>query len=392
MTYALWTTGATLAIAGLILAAWALFGDRSRARRCRRCWYSMEGVPGLTCPECGWEAGRENVLTKPRRRWRRAIAGLVGVVVGAGLVLHGVARERPTGWWDLTPTRGLGLAVRLGDSPTALTELATRDLQRLSHRELRHLLERLVVLERSGGPGAATCREVRRQILTAAPGVGARHVLQLLRSDDGADRRLGMFLLSWTKQPEPVEPLRYATLFEQLSPGGESVPVAPPHPVIDPDAYSTELVDQIIGSFADDDREFIWAARLLAMRDPFDQSIFDRLIEARVAATDGRLAWRERWRVWAAVAHRPEGAAYVARFLDHEDLETRSWALIVLGCLADTSEPVMRAIERAREDEELVAVVRRLDDQGATRHAAVMAYALWQMGESPPAPGDPGNP
>jgi hypothetical protein len=57
------TFGWTLAAAGMVLLAWALFWDRSRGRRrCPKCWYNMEGVPGLRCPECGREAHR-SVLT-----------------------------------------------------------------------------------------------------------------------------------------------------------------------------------------------------------------------------------------------------------------------------------------------------------------------------------------
>src|SRR5262245_53661624 len=88
---------------GALVVVRGLFADRSRGRRrCPRCWYVMEGVPGLKCPECGRSVKREKRLLKTRRRWRRACAGLVLVVLGmSAMVVSGVIR---VGWVKALPT------------------------------------------------------------------------------------------------------------------------------------------------------------------------------------------------------------------------------------------------------------------------------------------------
>src|SRR5262245_47389730 len=76
-------------LAWALLALWtvvfvlALFGDRSRGRRrCPRCWYRMEGTPGLTCPECGRVATAEGELLRTRRHPWWAALGVV-ILLGA---------------------------------------------------------------------------------------------------------------------------------------------------------------------------------------------------------------------------------------------------------------------------------------------------------------------
>jgi hypothetical protein len=65
--------------AGVLLTAWALFGDRSRGRRrCPNCWYDMTGA-GLTCPECGKVARAESGLYRDRRRWTWVLVGMLAV-------------------------------------------------------------------------------------------------------------------------------------------------------------------------------------------------------------------------------------------------------------------------------------------------------------------------
>jgi hypothetical protein len=81
---------------GLILAAivvvWLVRTraiDRSRGRRrCPRCWYGMEGVPSLTCPECGRAARDERRLFRTRWRKRRLALGAMGLLVSAGVFLQ----------------------------------------------------------------------------------------------------------------------------------------------------------------------------------------------------------------------------------------------------------------------------------------------------------------
>ncbi len=96
------TLGWTLAAAGVALLTWALFWDRSRGRRrCPKCWYSMEGVPGLRCPECGREVGREALLYRTRRKWVwvRVSCFLLGASVAVG-----PGREVWLNGWSVVPT------------------------------------------------------------------------------------------------------------------------------------------------------------------------------------------------------------------------------------------------------------------------------------------------
>ena len=68
---------------GLLLIWWGLWGDRSKGRaRCPRCWYDMRGtLPGLECPECGHDAGSRRLLYRNRRRWGRAVLGVLLVLL-----------------------------------------------------------------------------------------------------------------------------------------------------------------------------------------------------------------------------------------------------------------------------------------------------------------------
>lgn len=107
-----WTTlGVTFAVAGIALAAWALFWDRSRGRRrCPKCWYSMDGTPGVArdgkeswvCPECGREIRAERELVRPRRNWRLARIGGAVALVGLGFLTVPWFVDR--GWTRLCPT------------------------------------------------------------------------------------------------------------------------------------------------------------------------------------------------------------------------------------------------------------------------------------------------
>lgn len=76
-------TGFLVGGIGAVLVLMALFADRSRGRRrCPRCWYSMDGAPGLRCPECGGEARSDRRLFKTRRRWVFALLALGVVLIG----------------------------------------------------------------------------------------------------------------------------------------------------------------------------------------------------------------------------------------------------------------------------------------------------------------------
>ncbi len=103
-----------VAILGLGVLTWAiLWGDRAKGRlRCPKCWYRMEGIEGLRCPECGRIARHENRLTRTRRRWRAGALGLLLVATGAGGA--GVMLAQKDLWLRITPS---WLLVRIVDEP-----------------------------------------------------------------------------------------------------------------------------------------------------------------------------------------------------------------------------------------------------------------------------------
>jgi len=110
-----------LVAGGLAWMLWSVFGDRSRGRkRCPKCWYSMEGAPGLMCPECGRKARSERALFRTRRhRWR---ATLSLPLLAAALFAACWPTIKSGGWISPIPTRVLlefypwtGPNTKLGD-------------------------------------------------------------------------------------------------------------------------------------------------------------------------------------------------------------------------------------------------------------------------------------
>lgn len=91
---ALWTIGGSLALAGVVVAGWALLADRARGRkRCPKCWYDMAGSPTLMCPECGKTAASDKKLYKTRRRWRVVIVATVVMLIGSATALAPLGRN-----------------------------------------------------------------------------------------------------------------------------------------------------------------------------------------------------------------------------------------------------------------------------------------------------------
>jgi hypothetical protein len=98
-----WAAGLTIAATGAALAAWALFKDRARGRRrCPRCWYAMDGVPGLRCPECGHAATAERHLLRTRRRWRLAALSIPLLLAGYAAAI--APRIHARGWPGAIPS------------------------------------------------------------------------------------------------------------------------------------------------------------------------------------------------------------------------------------------------------------------------------------------------
>ncbi len=100
-----------VSVASVLVTLLALAGNRSRGRkRCPKCWYSMEGLEALTCPECGHTARRGAHLYKTRRRWRLAALALVALMACLGGVAYwgsdgdGWLRAMPT--WALIALTG----------------------------------------------------------------------------------------------------------------------------------------------------------------------------------------------------------------------------------------------------------------------------------------------
>src|ERR1043165_565093 len=118
--------GWLLAGAGSLLLLWALFRDRSRGhRRCPKCWYDMDGTPGLRCPECGREAPTERSLLRTRRRRRTAALSLL--ILPAGYMLSCIPEVRKLGWPSFIPSTALVFLAPAKPPPAAagLTGTAT---------------------------------------------------------------------------------------------------------------------------------------------------------------------------------------------------------------------------------------------------------------------------
>jgi hypothetical protein len=102
-----WTVWIIFA-AGVLVVALGLFADRARSRRrCPRCWYDMQGIPGLTCPECGHAARHPRALKRTRRHWRWAAAGTLLLI--APYAADASRRIQNRGWIGAVP--GLALVA-----------------------------------------------------------------------------------------------------------------------------------------------------------------------------------------------------------------------------------------------------------------------------------------
>lgn len=85
-----------LGVIGGVVFLWEMFWDRARGRlRCPKCWYDMRGAveakqePPWMCSECGRSCGDRVALARARRRPLLAIIGMIGVLAGLMILLHG---------------------------------------------------------------------------------------------------------------------------------------------------------------------------------------------------------------------------------------------------------------------------------------------------------------
>lgn len=136
--------GYVLAAALLLLCAaaagWFLFADRARGRRrCPRCFYAMEGVSGLTCPECGRTARSEQALFRTRRRWKGAILAVV-ILLPPALAAAGLTRIRQTGGWSDLPDWAVTRLLWLGDDSLRDDVIRRIHLGRLGRDEAAHIV------------------------------------------------------------------------------------------------------------------------------------------------------------------------------------------------------------------------------------------------------------
>jgi hypothetical protein len=102
--------GGAFALAGFLVVVVSLWGDRSKGRRrCPGCWYSMEGLNELRCPECGRVSKHEKNLRRTRRSWRWVIVGVLALGLGLGAVARPfIGAKNP---WTVVPHAALGRLV-----------------------------------------------------------------------------------------------------------------------------------------------------------------------------------------------------------------------------------------------------------------------------------------
>ena len=152
-------------LAGLALAWWGFWGNRSKGRaRCPKCWYDMRGsLPSVICPECGHDGKNERRLYKNRRRWWAIVVAVIVILIlilpsGYFLnVMYGWYREQramaaiqavdfsyantcPTWIHDLLPSKYTRFYDRVIGLPLIGTKVTDQDLV---HLKQMSQLERL---------------------------------------------------------------------------------------------------------------------------------------------------------------------------------------------------------------------------------------------------------
>jgi hypothetical protein len=367
MIVTLWILGGLLGLGGLVLAAWALFGDRSRARRCRGCWYSMEGVPGLTCPECGWEAKSEGVLTRRRRRWRVVILGVVLAGGGAGMVVNKYVSRLDAGWWSVTPTVGLVVAFRLHDSQALRDEIDSRDIATLPGFAKRMLVWKVIasppVLSNVGihstitqirqlMSDAAFLGRIIARIRSASPRLIVDVGCDALASGTAQERENAIDELleinAWRVEDYDLQSrLLYLGDYTTTTYTSGIRPLHSDRSLLtraNKAAILAWMREHAAGSDADH------AIILIAGFEPFDAEGVSEAIDC--AAGAGTLERDDAcWLAFRVAAQRgAPGHRFIASYLNDSDAAARRAALVALGGLEGRASMHLNAIDRARRD------------------------------------------
>lgn len=334
-----------LALAGVVVILLALFRDRAHGRpRCPRCWYSMDGVGGLKCPECGKEARHARQLLRTRRRWRRAAVGLLLLAIaGVTAMAEPIARN---GWLKGTPSWMLVGALPWLEPP-ALNELDRRvgsggmrawELHWLMRRTRRALeaptgadaeLERRPALARiftdmyQTTVFAATDAPYRTW-MDAQELEKPRNIAVLLKLMDDPDERLGQAAYDALKRCRSSRPMIIAGLLSRLGKPGW------PH---------AQRVNSNLSHF------YSWTGEELAIIPPTwagpprfggKPSLYeelaacegdmDRMVKVLLAGLDAREQYRCVmciWGLWEIARDRPEVRERVLALHDSADTMTR---------------------------------------------------------------------
>ena len=154
--FAPWLIGGLIAVSLTLYATWALFGDRAHGRRrCLKCGHPFGDLPGLRCPECGFEAKKDRDLLKARRHWGRATTALVLLFVSAFIIR---AQATPGGWISIVPSHALiwSIAIDGRDGPGLITRELKRRLlaNELSESASDALLDRVIEGDSAAPPGS----------------------------------------------------------------------------------------------------------------------------------------------------------------------------------------------------------------------------------------------
>lgn len=371
-------------IGGLLLALWALFGDRSRTPRCRRCFYEMPGA-NRTCPECGWSGRRESDLIRPRRRWRCLLLGVLLLAMGSviGVQAHWM---RGDGWWANAPTWLVAGAYATTNSAAARSSLANRDVRDLPRLIRRRLLAQAITPNlacvRTNDKGRARfvvpqakARHDHWRILVSCvmhdPNLAATCAHELLSSDDSRKHALAMRLFvnhdDLANEPglhrsDLRRLLGYAGVAGTLRPYTRFVLSAPNHRAISPTACSPDT-GRLAARIAQDGTTTtrpIDTLIFLGEVQPFDRSTFEQTLAAALP-DDPHAAAALACSILMQMDH--TGRACLTSFLSSPSPELRYYALLALGDLG----PVM-----ADTQEQVEALM-------ADPHPSVAATAAWTL-------------